>query len=345
MVCDEFLFGDRQLNGTVSGLETNDYSIISASVGSTTAGFGFLDWSITDLPSAATDLVATRIPGVPNGTADRVIVRRGVMPSLGTAPIATLNFAGSEAIAPQSATLTLAGGGTDFIDISNSFVTANGTFHEMSYAGSTESSFSFLSVPASLRIDTDIHELMVSASNDGGWREIADYFKSPSNKTLTFGPMVGAPTISTVASSPVKRMKALIASQAEVGRLSSAERQRTERRFSARRGPRRRPACREWLDWARTIDYVPAAAPLPHLVESTLSEERTMAESVYKVIELIGTSPESWEKAAGAAVKRAAKTLRDLRIAEVKQLDMVITDGKIEAYRAKLSVSFKYEGK
>jgi flavin-binding protein dodecin len=70
-----------------------------------------------------------------------------------------------------------------------------------------------------------------------------------------------------------------------------------------------------------------------------------MAESVYKVIELVGTSTESWEKAASAAVKRASKTLRDLRVAEVKMLDMVITDGKVEAYRAKLSVSFKYEDK
>jgi flavin-binding protein dodecin len=70
-----------------------------------------------------------------------------------------------------------------------------------------------------------------------------------------------------------------------------------------------------------------------------------MAESVYKVIELVGTSPESWEKASAAAIRTASKTLRDLRIAEVKQLDMVITDGKIEAYRAKLSVSFKYDGK
>ncbi len=69
-----------------------------------------------------------------------------------------------------------------------------------------------------------------------------------------------------------------------------------------------------------------------------------MAESVYKVIELVGTSTESWEKASAAAIKRASKTLRDLRVAEVKKLDMVITDGKVEAYRAKLSVSFKYEG-
>ena len=68
-----------------------------------------------------------------------------------------------------------------------------------------------------------------------------------------------------------------------------------------------------------------------------------MAESVYKVIELIGTSTESWEKAAAAAVGRAAQSLRDLRIAEIAQLDMQVKDGKIEAYRAKVKVSFKYE--
>jgi len=69
-----------------------------------------------------------------------------------------------------------------------------------------------------------------------------------------------------------------------------------------------------------------------------------MAESVYKVVELVGTSTESWEKAAAAAVKRAAESLRDLRIAEVSNLDMQITDGKVESYRAKIKVSFKYEG-
>ena len=69
-----------------------------------------------------------------------------------------------------------------------------------------------------------------------------------------------------------------------------------------------------------------------------------MAESVYKVIELVGTSTKSWEKAASAAIERAAKSLRDLRVAEVAQLDMQIADGKVEAYRAKVKVSFKYEG-
>ena len=69
-----------------------------------------------------------------------------------------------------------------------------------------------------------------------------------------------------------------------------------------------------------------------------------MAESVYKVIELVGTSTESWEMAAAAAVSRAGKTLRDLRVAEVSQLDVQLNDkGKVETYRAKLKVSFKYE--
>lgn len=68
-----------------------------------------------------------------------------------------------------------------------------------------------------------------------------------------------------------------------------------------------------------------------------------MAESVYKVIELVGTSTESWEKAAATAVERAAKTLRDLRVAEVSEMDMQLIEGKVSAYRAKVKVSFKYE--
>ena len=68
-----------------------------------------------------------------------------------------------------------------------------------------------------------------------------------------------------------------------------------------------------------------------------------MTESVYKIIELVGTSTESWEKAASAAIERAGKSLRDLRIAEVSQLDMQVREGKVEVYRAKVKVSFKYE--
>ncbi len=69
-----------------------------------------------------------------------------------------------------------------------------------------------------------------------------------------------------------------------------------------------------------------------------------MSESVSKVIELVGTSTESWEKAAAAAVARAGASLRELRIAEVTTLDMQLADGKVASYRAKVKVSFKYEG-
>ena len=68
-----------------------------------------------------------------------------------------------------------------------------------------------------------------------------------------------------------------------------------------------------------------------------------MAESVYKVLELVGTSTESWEKAASAAVDVAAKSLRDLRVAEVSKLDMVIEDGAVALFRARVTVSFKFE--
>jgi flavin-binding protein dodecin len=81
----------------------------------------------------------------------------------------------------------------------------------------------------------------------------------------------------------------------------------------------------------------PNAAPI------TYPEDTIMTESVYKVIELVGTSTESWEKAAAAAISRAGKTLRDLRVAEVSELDLQLNDGKVETYRAKVKVSFKYE--
>ena len=70
-----------------------------------------------------------------------------------------------------------------------------------------------------------------------------------------------------------------------------------------------------------------------------------MPSSVYKVIELIGTSAESWEKAAASAVEQAAITLRDLRIVEVVKLDMKVEDGKVQTYRARVNISFKYEGR
>jgi dodecin len=70
-----------------------------------------------------------------------------------------------------------------------------------------------------------------------------------------------------------------------------------------------------------------------------------MADSVYKIVELVGTSPESWEKAASAAVAQAAKSLRDLRVAEVSELDLALEDGKVKAYRARVKLSLKVENR
>ena len=67
-----------------------------------------------------------------------------------------------------------------------------------------------------------------------------------------------------------------------------------------------------------------------------------MSESVYKVIELVGTSSESWEKAAANAIEVASKSLQDLRVAEIVEMDLIIEDGKVRAYRAKVKLSFKY---
>jgi hypothetical protein len=81
------------------------------------------------------------------------------------------------------------------------------------------------------------------------------------------------------------------------------------------------------------------------LIRQTTKQEEPMSNSVYKIIELVGTSTTSWDDAARAAVERASSSLRDLRIAEVVKLDLQIKDGKVDAYRAKVSVSFKYEDK
>ena len=69
-----------------------------------------------------------------------------------------------------------------------------------------------------------------------------------------------------------------------------------------------------------------------------------MSDSVYKVITVVGSSPKSWEEAATLAVEAASKTLRDLRIAEIEEFDMALENGKVRAYRAKVRISFKYEG-
>jgi flavin-binding protein dodecin len=90
---------------------------------------------------------------------------------------------------------------------------------------------------------------------------------------------------------------------------------------------------------------VPRREPSPAVSQvSGFTRRSVMPQSVYKVIEIIGTSPKSWEEAAKNAVELTGEHLRELRVAEVIEQDLVITNGKVEAYRTKLKVSFKYEG-
>lgn len=96
---------------------------------------------------------------------------------------------------------------------------------------------------------------------------------------------------------------------------------------------------------ASTVTKVPVEPSTPSVNDGISRGKRAvMADSVYKIVELVGTSTESWEQAAAAAVAKASQTLRDLRVAEIVELDMVIEDGAVTAYRAKIKVSFKYDG-
>jgi dodecin len=102
-------------------------------------------------------------------------------------------------------------------------------------------------------------------------------------------------------------------------------------------------AADETLPSAVPVDALVAEATKSPTDVSSPGKRVVMADSVYKIIELVGTSTESWEKAATAAVTKASQTLRDLRVAEIAELDLVIEDGVVSAYRAKIKVSFKYE--
>jgi flavin-binding protein dodecin len=101
------------------------------------------------------------------------------------------------------------------------------------------------------------------------------------------------------------------------------------------------------LWWQRTENKQPTAAEtgtLIALMSRRTGKEAKMAESIYKVIQLVGSSDKSWEDAAKNAIEKAGQTLRDLRIAEVEKLDLKVEDGKVASYRARMNLSFKYGG-
>jgi hypothetical protein len=216
--CEGFAFGDRELNGTVAGLVDDDYAGISASSAYTNAGVESPAWSLPSLPNQSLDLVATRVSDPFLQTVDRVIVRRGLLPGLpGSAPIPVLDFAAAEAKALAATTLTLSNVGNDVVDVTNTFTTANGTTHPLTSSFSPGATHPVYSVPSELTVAGDLHALSVTAFTDQqqGFRDATHYYRTAGNKSLTLGAFVGIPTITTVTSSPTKRMRAQLASQSD----------------------------------------------------------------------------------------------------------------------------------
>jgi len=212
--CDA-AFATRTMNGTVSGLAADQTAHITASTSTADASAFNSSWSMEDLPNSAVDIVATRSSGF-GGQPDRVLIRRGVVPPNGSIP--ALNFAGAEAAALETATLTLNGipAGVN-ADIATAVMTSSGTMHDLGSFAATSASPSgaYVSLPASLRISSDQHVLTARAVEADGDRSITYYYKSPAARTLTFGPLVSAPTLTNAATTPYVRPRAQIASQAE----------------------------------------------------------------------------------------------------------------------------------
>lgn len=208
-------FGERTMGGTVTGLAPDEFARISA--GSSLDGATQSDpsWLLEELPDHAVDLIATRYATASSQPAQRVVVRRGVTP----ATVAALDFTGPESAALESAVATFTG-----IPVGGAFTmisavrTAGGTNHQLgdlTTAATTLASqaVGYVSLPASLRITTDMHVISASASNAATTQTIVHNYKTPGAKTLAFGPAIGEPEVSNVGTGSAVRPRVRLASQ------------------------------------------------------------------------------------------------------------------------------------
>jgi hypothetical protein len=182
--------------------------------------------------------------------------------------------------------------------------------------------------------------------------QLRDVARERLGKILTWFHDAGVEAEGSVVGDPMSAMEAAVAAQPFDEIIVSTPPARFSqwlRRDLVRRATRRFDIP---ITTVMAADTLPSMAPEGQAPAPTIpsSDARSpgrrvvMADSVYKIIELVGTSGESWEKAAAAAIAKASQTLRDLRVAEISELDMVIDDGAVVAYRAKVKISFKYEG-
>ena len=214
-LCTESV-GTKSVSGTVSGLTGAQVARISMALASDGASSGNTSYSLTELPDGPLDLVATRAATSTTQPPDRVIVRHNLDLADG-ATIPVLNFGAAEAVALASSTLTFANRGTDPVDVSVVYFSANGTEHQlMQFTGATGGTGSvFVSVPDALRVAGDLHAVAAFASSAAGLREVTQFYTAPGDKTATFGPILNAPIKSVVTTTPYLRPRLTVASQSE----------------------------------------------------------------------------------------------------------------------------------
>lgn len=218
--------GTRVTNGSVTGVAGNQVVRLSGANSVALATPTSPNWSLTDLPNVGmVDVIATRFPTASSQPPDRVVIRRGVIPSSNGLPLSALDFGtgSGEAHPLEVATVTLTNITQGFVEVSADVFTVNGTNHDLSTLSASQGpyAFAYASIPAALRVVTDVHQLSAFAADVEGVRQIVDFYATPSSKTLAFGPMVSQPTFELLGGSPYLRPRARFASQTEYPALAS----------------------------------------------------------------------------------------------------------------------------
>ena len=209
------LSGTKPLSGSVTGLTGPQVVRLSMARAVAAASATNPGYTLTGLPAGPLDLVATRFATSATQPSDRVIVRRNLDLQSG-ATIPVLDFGGSEAQPMATAIVTFASRGNDLVDLVTEFLTANGTRHQLMQLTSLSSaSAAFVSVPAALRGSDDLHRLTTVASAATGTRDVVQYYRNPSDRTITFGPQLSTPASTVASTSPYVRPRLTVASQPE----------------------------------------------------------------------------------------------------------------------------------
>jgi len=212
-------FGTKNMSGTVAGIGADQFVRISAAGAIDGVGQSSPGWLLEDLPNHPVDLVATSYATFSSQPAQKVIVRRGITPN---GAVAALDFSGAESVALEGATATfsnIVSNGT--LTPVSSVQTANGTNHELaSLSGgpgpaATPLGVNYVSLPASVRVASDMHRISASASNSIATNSIVHYYTAPSAKSLAFGPIVNEPAVTNTTTTGVIRPRVQLVSQAE----------------------------------------------------------------------------------------------------------------------------------